>query len=88
MINQQNDVIVLWAVLNNDVIAQLKTVDDYDSSITPIIEAFARSLEKEGTEIYHEGNTFLVTEKEIYIGVYEDEWNDDDETTNIPVYEN
>lgn len=84
---EDKDVVVLWAVLDNEVIAQLKTVDEYDKFITPVIESFGRTLEEQGVEIYHHGNTFLVTENEIYIGVYEDEWDEKNGMTNIPVYD-
>jgi hypothetical protein len=84
---KDKDVIILWAVLDNEVIGQLKTVDDYDRLITPVIQSLARTLEESGVEIYHYGNTYLVTEEEIYIGVYEDEWDEENGTTNIPVYD-
>lgn len=70
--NNEN-IVVLTLEINNEVIANLRVVDDYDTKIKELIDALAEKLTDEGTEVYEVGNTFIVTENEILVAGYQDE---------------
>lgn len=83
----ERDVVVVTIAINNDTIAELQAADEYDRNITPVMEAFAESLTKRDKEIFLQGNLFIVTEDEIFVGVYEDDLDDPNPNSEIPTYD-
>lgn len=83
----ERDVVVVTIAINNDTIAELQAADEYDRNITPVMEAFAESLTKRDKEIFLQANLFIVTEDEIFVGVYEDDLDDPNPNSEIPTYD-
>lgn len=73
----ERDIVVLWINIDDDVITNLKFSDDYDECLNIVINAFKEQLEQEGKEIFYIGNTFLICEDNIYLAIYEDEWDEE-----------
>lgn len=77
MIVASKDIIVLETKLNDDVIAQLKSIsnDEVADDIKLVIKAYTMELEEKypNVELFEIGSHYIVTEDCIYIAVYADE---------------
>ena len=73
------DIIVVETPINDEVIYNLQAHDDdIDGELKFVIKAYVAHIEdNEDIEILTIGNSYLVTEKSIYIAVYEDEWDEE-----------
>lgn len=80
MITNDRIVAILEIELNDDIIAQLRSVDgedEPDENLITHIDAYEKVLGDDGIEIFDRGNYFLVCEHAVYFAAYEDDLNEE-----------
>jgi hypothetical protein len=69
----ERGIVIVWTILNDDVVNDLRAFDDFDENLKDAIEILLEYLSDTNKEIFEIGNHYVVTEDEICIAVYEDE---------------